>query len=596
MTMLMNSQTTCTWGSDYIAELMKHIGLEFIALNPGSSYRGIHDSLVNYLGDDGPKILTVLHEEHAIAISHGYAKVTERPMGAFVHANVGLMHASMGIFDAYCDRVPVMVFGATGPVDAAKRRPWIDWLHTTKDQAAMIRAFVKWDGEPTSLEAARDAMMRAHRIACTGPRGPTYVCFDSELQEAEVQSAPPLPRLARYRVPNRPAARPHDVKAAAEKLRAAANPLILVGRGSRDEGDWARRVRLAEHTGAKVLTDFKLAAAFPTWHPLHAAQPGYFLDSDGIAALRAADLILSLDWIDLAGTLREAFGDGECPAHLMHVSLDETLHNGVGGEQQAVAPADTYLLCDPDEFAGQLLEELRSTSGPLLAPQSRQNDSRGLRRSEPQGIDGMSLAGFSSATSAFLQQEAPTCLIRTNLGWPGGAHPIGHPLDYLGYDGGGGVGSGPGMAVGAALALKGSRRLPVAVLGDGDYLMGATALWTAVNYKVPLLIVVANNRSFFNDEVHQERVALQRDRPVENKGIGQRIEGADITMLAKSLGAQGIGPVKSVDELWSALEAGGSAVRAGHVVVIDAYVAREYAKTMANGLARGKMETNHERG
>lgn len=169
------------WGSDYLAALLRHLGLEYVALNPGASYRGLHDSLVNYLGDESPKMLTVLHEEHAVAIAHGYAKVTGRPMGAILHANVGLMHGSMAIFDAYCDRVPVMVFGATGPVDSARRRPWIDWLHTSKDQGALVRSFIKWDAEPYSLEGARDAVLRARQIATTQPQGPIYVCFDSAL-------------------------------------------------------------------------------------------------------------------------------------------------------------------------------------------------------------------------------------------------------------------------------------------------------------------------------------------------------------------------------------------------------------------------------
>lgn len=587
--MSIDKPQTPQWGSDYLAGLMRHIGLEYVALNPGASYRGLHDSLVNYLGDESPRMLTVLHEEHAVAIAHGYAKVAGRPMGAILHANVGLMHGSMAIFDAYCDRVPVMVFGATGPVDSARRRPWIDWLHTSKDQGALVRTFVKWDAEPSSLEGARDAVLRARQIATTQPQGPVYVCFDSALQEAPCREAPPCLPLARYAPPRRPGVADRVAHEVAQRLYSARRPVILAGRVSRDEADWRHRVALAEHCGATVLTDFKVGAAFPTRHPLHGAVPSFFMADEGLEALRRADLVLSLDWVDLAGTLRTAWGAESAAAHVVQVSLDQVLHNGFGGEHQGLAGADTYLMCDPDEFAAQALEAMRTLGAPRMGPQPIPQEpdwNPGPSADTPQG---MSLAAFAGAISHQLRRDAPACLIRANLGWPGDAHPLAHPLDYLGYDGGGGIGSGPGMAVGAALALKDSPRLPVAVLGDGDFLMGATALWTAVSYKIPLLIVVANNRSFFNDEVHQEKVAQIRLRPIENKWIGQRIEGPeiDIAGMARAQGAQAWGPVRTTAQLAETLPQAIAAVRAGQVAVIDAHVAREYAKTMAKALGRG---------
>ncbi|WP_144636034.1 thiamine pyrophosphate-binding protein [Bordetella genomosp. 13] len=577
------------WGSDYLAGLMRHIGLEYVALNPGASFRGLHDSLVNHLGDQRPQMLTVLHEEHAVAIAHGYAKVTGRPMGAILHANVGLMHGSMAIFDAYCDRVPVMVFGATGPVDSARRRPWIDWLHTSKDQGALVRTFVKWDAEPSSLEGARDAVLRARQIATTLPQGPVYVCFDSALQEAPCADAPPLPPLARYAPPRPPGISDQVAREAARTLYEARRLVILAGRVSRDEDDWQRRVALAEHCGATVLTDFKVGAAFPTRHPLHGSTPAFFMDDEGLRALREADVVLSLDWVDLAGTLRSAWGPKDASAHVMQVSLDQVLHNGFGGEQQGLAGADTYLMCDPDAFVAQALDALRDLGDPRMAPQALPAEPDAPHDEANDNAEGMSLATFAGTISRHLRRNAPACLIRANLGWPGDGHPLAHPLDYLGYDGGGGIGSGPGMAVGAALGLRGTPRLPVAVLGDGDFLMGATALWTAVSYGIPLLVIVANNRSFFNDEVHQEKVAQMRTRPVENKWIGQRIEGPEIDLagLARAQGALGWGPVDNAKALSAALDEAIAAVQAGKVAVIDARVKREYAKTLAKALGRG---------
>jgi len=150
------------WGSDIAAQMLRRCGIRYLSLNPGASYRGLHDSLVNHLGNEKPGILLCLHEDHSVAIAHGYAKATGEPMGCVLHSNVGLLHGMMGLFNAWCDRVPMMVLGATGPVDAEKRRPWIDWIHTSRDQGAFIRSIIKWDDQPTSPQALVESMMRAN--------------------------------------------------------------------------------------------------------------------------------------------------------------------------------------------------------------------------------------------------------------------------------------------------------------------------------------------------------------------------------------------------------------------------------------------------
>src|SRR4051794_10629167 len=241
------------WGSDAVALMLRELDIPYIALNPGASYRGLHDSLVNLLGNRDPQMLLCLHEEHAVAIAHGYAKVTGRPMGAIVHSNVGLMHATMAMFNAWCDRVPVIVLGATGPVDAAKRRPWIDWIHTAQDQGALVRHYTKWDDQPASVPAAVESMLRAYRMAATAPCGPVYVCLDAALQESRIGELPPLPDVARYRAPAPTAPDPAAARQAAELLQNAERPVILMGRVARGEAEWARRVELAEALGAVVL-------------------------------------------------------------------------------------------------------------------------------------------------------------------------------------------------------------------------------------------------------------------------------------------------------------------------------------------------------
>src|SRR5712671_6100951 len=348
------------WGSDAIAAVLRTLDIPFLALNPGASYRGLHDSIVNYLGNTRPQMLLCLHEESAVAIAQGYAKVSGRMMGAVVHSNVGLMHASMAIFNAWCDRMPMLVLGATGPWDAAKRRPWIDWIHTASDQAALVRDYTKWDNQPASVPAAYEAILRAAQIANTAPRGPTYINLDAGLQEAKIGVLPPLPDAKRYRAPDPVLPAEHLVEAAAKLLAGAKHPVILAGRVSRSESCWKQRVALAEKIHARVFTDIKAGAAFPTDHPLHAAPPATFLDEQGKQALREADVVLALDWIDTAGTLKQAWGSAPIGAKVILVTPDAHAHRGWSMDYQALPPADVYLMCEPDAVVPLLAEKLKA--------------------------------------------------------------------------------------------------------------------------------------------------------------------------------------------------------------------------------------------
>src|SRR5689334_10548195 len=203
------------WGSDAIAAMLRELDIPYLALNPGASYRGLHDSIVNYLGNERPQMLLCLHEESAIAIAHGYAKASGKMMGTVVHSNVGLMHASMAIFNAWCDRVPMLILGATGPWDAARRRPWIDWIHTARDQGALVRPFTKWDDQPASPQAAVEAVVRAWQIARRPPWGPTHVCLPVEVQEQRLEENFLFPDLARFRGSEQLSPSPEAIAAAA---------------------------------------------------------------------------------------------------------------------------------------------------------------------------------------------------------------------------------------------------------------------------------------------------------------------------------------------------------------------------------------------
>jgi thiamine pyrophosphate-dependent acetolactate synthase large subunit-like protein len=556
------------WGSDPIAALLRGLGIEYLTLNPGASYRGLHDSIVNYLGNERPQLLLCLHEEHAVSIAHGYAKVTQRPIAVGVHSNVGLMHASMAIFNAFCDRVPMLVLGATGPLDAAKRRPWIDWLHTAVDQAALVRPFLKWDDQPSSIEAAVQSLARAHMLSTTGPCAPVYVCLDSALQEERLAGPVELPPIDRFQGAMPPHADPHLVSELAVLLRGARRPVVLAGRGSRDGAAWQARIELAERLGARVFTHLKLPAAFPTDHPLHAAPPSTFPSAELCGVLREADVILSLEWLDLGGTLERAAAGRRIDGTIASVSLDQLLHNGWGKEHFSPVPADVRVLADADAVVRQLLSaELAPAARAVSAPE------RGGVSKRVQGHRTLSLADVAITLDDAVGEQEVT-LIRVPTAWAGDLWHFRAPLDYLGADGGEGIGSGPGLAIGAAIALEGTGRLPVAILGDGDFLMGANAMWTAARYGIPLLVLVANNRSFFNDEVHQQHVAEARGRPVENRWIGQRIDdpAVDIAALARSHGTLGYGPVRGRDELATAMAVAVAEVRGGAPVVVDVLV------------------------
>jgi thiamine pyrophosphate-dependent acetolactate synthase large subunit-like protein len=556
------------WGSDLIAAILRELEIPYVALVPGSSYRGLHDSIVNYLGNRTPQIVLTIHEETGVAIAHGYAKVTERLMAAALHANVGLMHAVMAVFNAWCDRVPLLLLGATGPWDAAQRRPWIDWIHTSSDQGALIRNFTKWDNQPGSPIAAVEAALRAVQIAQTAPRGPVYVNLDMSLQETKLSAMPPLPDTARYAAPPPVHPAPDLISRAAQLLSKAKQPVILAGRCSRSLTGWRQRVALAETLNAAVLTTTKLAAAFPTDHPLHAAPPALYLDRATEKFLANADVVLSLDWLDLAGVLKQASRVAPFAGKVIHVSCDAHSHRGWSADHQGLPPVDIFLMCETDAAVPLLLEAVTHRQGSATLPP------RAPLPPAPRTVSLRSLAAALEA--ATLDVEA--CYTRLPLGWNGAYLHWRHPLDYIGHDGGAGVGSGPGITVGAGLALKGSGRIPIALMGDGDFLMGNTALWTATHYQIPALIIVCNNRSFYNDERHQEHMAVRRSRPVENSWIGLRLDTPDIDIagMARAQGAVGIGPVTEFAGLQATIEEGVAAAKAGRVCVIDVRVPPGY--------------------
>ena len=359
-------------------------------------------------------------------------------------------------------------------------------------------------------------------------------------------------------------------------LKGAKQVLILAGRASRSEEAWNARVALAEALNARVVTDLKIGASFPTDHPLYAGAPRA-LTPESVEGLKNVDVILSLDWVDLAGALR-SFGPSPS-AKVIQISLDHRIHNGWSMDHQALPPVDLLLSADPDLVVPELVKELGKSAKPHAVPSRAQGADK-----EPAGFTNEHIARALRKVLG----DRPVTYTHLPLSWDESWVTFKHPLDYVGSDGGGGVGGGPGISVGAALALKGSGRLPIAICGDGDFLMGVTAVWTAVHYKIPLLFVLANNRSFYNDELHQERMARTRNRPVENKWIGQRMSEpeVDLAAMGRAQGAVGFGPVTKPGDLAAILEKAIAAVDAGNVAVVDVRVEPGYTAIMTAAMTR----------
>lgn len=548
------------WGSDTIAEAIVRCGFTFAAINPGASYRGLHDSFVN--GPGGAiRLITCLHEEHAVALAHGWTKVTDTPALAIVHSNVGTLHASMAVYNAWADRAPVVVLSATGAMDATRRRPWIEWIHTVQDQGQILRPFTKWDDQPASARAAARSIAQGRFIAAQAPQGPVHVCLDVTDQEVPADKDTHVAGLIGMPEVDEPGLTDTQASAIAAWLGEAARPLFVFGRLPRDGLDWDHRIALVEATGARVFTDIRSAAAFPTDHPSHVGAPGFAPDAAQRRALAACDLLVLFDPIDPATLV-----DMAPQAASTLIGADLPAHRGWVKDAQPLPRRGTFYPVSPGGAAAALLRHMSQPGDAQRKAWSLPDNDTGLRSPvaahslPPPAAFGRVAAGLQDLRDA----GTPLAITRLPLSWDGGLLPFRHPLDYLGRDGGEGLASGAGIAVGVALALRDTGRLPVAVLGDGDFMMGATALWTAAHLGLPLLCIIAANGVYGNDVVHQERIARDRNRDIGKRWIGQQLTAPEIRIadLARSIGAVAAERVDQHDE---GLEA--SVVRLGRLAL-----------------------------
>jgi acetolactate synthase I/II/III large subunit len=557
------------YGSDVIVDLLKAAGIEYTAFNPGSSFRGLHDSIVNYGGNRQPEVITCGHEETSVAMAHGYAKATGRPMVAIVHDIVGLQHASMAIFNAWCDRVPVLVLGGTGPMDLTKRRPWIDWIHTALVQGTLVRDYVKWDDQPHTLAAVPESFIRAYRTAMTAPQGPVYLCYDVDLQESPVTESIALPDLRHYACPTPMAANPDAVQQAAEWLASAEHPVIIADAVGRHPEAVHALVELAELLAIPVL-DHGARFNIPNTHPLDCtgAEAELLPPADVVLALDVVDLFRALTRLDRqTRTMQPLVSDG---AKIIHISLADFAIRSWASDYQRLHRVDLPIAADTSVALLQLVAACRDRLGHTASPPDRLKERFTRLRAKHDGLrqgwqeQARQLAGQTPMAPAHVAavlwdviKDREWILTHGTLqGWARRLWEWTDPRQYLGGSGGAGVGYAIGGSLGAALAYKGSGRLCVDLQPDGDLLACSSALWTAAHHQIPLLMVMHNNRSLYNSEEHAAEVARIRGRPVANKGIGTQLGNppVDFATVARGFGVYAEGPVEDARALRPTLE------------------------------------------
>lgn len=552
------SQPGDRYGSDVLARLLGVLGFEHIALNPGATFRGLHDSLV-HAHAPVPRVVTCAHEEISVAIAHGYAKAAGRPMAAALHDVVGLQHACMAIYNAWCDRVPMLLLGGTGPVAADRRRPWIDWIHTALVQGNHVREFVKWDDQPASVPAAIESLVRAWRLTSSAPAAPVYVCLPVEVQEDEVGEIPSMPDPADFR-PSRAGSDPDAIREAAAMLSGATHPVVLADRAADYPGALDALAGISEAVGAPLI-DGGARMNVATDHPM---------DMTGAEdeALRDADVLLGVEMTDMAGWLARASAlrpGGGRPA-VIHISMADALVGSWTSDYQRLPTVDVPILSDAgvalrllmERLAGDSTDRHRALAAQRSASVRAASEARRTRWSaearEHHEDAPISTSRLASEVGAAIDGHHWLLAHGTLGGWARRLWTWREPGSYLGVAGGGGIGYGPGATIGAALARP--DRLIVNLQPDGDLLFTPSALWTMAHEGLPIVNVVWNNRSYFNSEEHSRRIARLRGRGMERTGIGTRLEDPpiDFAGMARSFGLQAEGPVERPADLPGALE------------------------------------------
>jgi acetolactate synthase I/II/III large subunit len=583
--------------SDLVVYLLNRLGVEYVTLNPGATTRGMHESLVTYGGNAAPEVITCSHEEVAVAMAEGYYLATGRPQVTLVHNIVGLQHASKAIYEAWLNNAPMIIIGGTGPQDSTHRRPWIDWIHTAQVQAQIVRDYVKWDDQPQGALSVAESILRAYQIAMTEPRGPVYLCLDVELQESRLPDGFAIPDLSRYRPPAPPSGNPEAIADAAKALREARWPVLLVEGLGRVPGGPEALQSLTELLGIPVIeqgSSFNLS----NLHPLN-------VSGASVEVLKEADLVLTVGVKDIEAALtRPEPAAGIVPAglprapagysrrhqsviqegtRLVRVGLQEYGIRSWTSSHGRLVPADIAILGS----GPQVLRELTRLCESAMDGDLRRRIAE--RAAKAREIHAAVAAGAEKDLKERWWAQKPTSTARLAAeiwetirgqdwvlahgslsGWERRLWEVTDGSRYIA--GGGGTGTGMGVAMGVALAFRGTGKICVSIQNDGDLLYTPGSLWTAAHHHIPMLIVMFNNRSYYQDVGHQLAVTKMRQRSLDNVGVGVSLEGpaTDFATLARSFGIYGDGPILDPEQIRPALERGLKVVKTnGAPALID---------------------------
>ena len=559
-------------GSDFMVDVLKQIGFEYIAANPGSSFRSLHESIVNYGGNKNPEFITCCHEEQSVAMADGYAKIEGKPMAVMAHSTVGLQHASMAIYNAYAGRVPVyIILGNT--IDATARRPGVEWLHSAQDAAAMVRDYTKWDDLPISLPHFAESAMRAYRVAMTPPIGPVVLVADSDLQETPVEKGAAL-RIPKLTLSSPPAGDSAAVSEAAKWLVAADNPVLLADRAVRTAGGMKLLVELAELLQAAVV-----GGKFPTRHPLNQAG--------GRGLIGNADVVVGLEVPDLWGALNSVRDQlhrttqrvANPNAKVVGISAADLDLRSNYQYFQRYPEADLLIAADAEATLPYLIEACKKL---VTTDRKRAFEERGKRlaAAHAQGVERARTEASYGWDSSPISTSRLAAEIWDQIKDKDWSLVSGNPSRLWNVDkhyqtiaGGGaaGVGYGAPASVGAALANRKYGRLSVSIQNDGDLMYAPGALWTAAHHRVPLLSVMHNNRAYHQEVMHIQRMANRHQRGITNAGIGTTITdpNIDYAAMARSMGVHGEGPVTDPRDLGPAIRRALDVVSRGEPALVD---------------------------
>lgn len=570
------------YNSDIIVDLLKEYDIKHISMNPGASFRGLHDSIINYGGND-PDLMVCQHEEIAVQIAHGYARATGKPMGVILHNLVGMLHAQMAVYYAFIDRAPIFIMGATGPMHEGKRRPHIDWSHTALVQGEAMRNYTKWDYQPHAIEGVPESFMRAYSTMETQPKGPIYMCYDSWLQEEKLDTSIVLdmPKKGMQKVPGRMAADPAILEQIVDKLLNAKNPLVMAQYLGREEGGFEKLVELAETLGVPVW-DINDSLNFPNKHPLCLS-----MDKD---YLNEVDVILGLDVRDwekqtakLVSTTREVTSLVPENCEWLEVGYAEIGNSAWAMDYGRYQQKNLSALGDPQlampEMTRMAKEKL-SANGSLSSQIEARKTSIGKRHDAlwaqwqedaKEGWDNspLELARLSHEVYEVIKDEDWVCATGSLRTWARKMWDFDKPYRHAGKSLG--TSTQIGMSIGVGLAYKDTDKVVVALQPDGDLMFDAGALWTAAKHKIPLLIVMFNNRAYFNDWEHQVRMAKLRNTDLDKAHIGMDIFGPepDFAKLAESMGCYGEGPITKPEDVGPAVKRALAEVKKGRVALVD---------------------------